>query len=85
MDFRADYDSLTYTVIPTPEHVRSGVRRLLADLRLRFGALDFIVTPDGDWVFLEVNPNGEWAWIDELTPLIASAIADALEGRTTAP
>lgn len=45
------------------------------------GALDFIVTDDADWVFLECNPNGQWAWIEEETGLpIAAALADALEG-----
>jgi D-alanine-D-alanine ligase-like ATP-grasp enzyme len=49
--------------------------------RLRFAALDFIVTPDGEYVFLEANPNGQWAWIEHETGLpIAAAIADALEG-----
>ncbi|MDP9794725.1 D-alanine-D-alanine ligase-like ATP-grasp enzyme [Catenuloplanes nepalensis] len=57
------------------------VRRFLAMRRLRFAALDFIVTPDGDHVFLEANPNGQWAWIEDETGLpIAAAVADALEG-----
>lgn len=48
-------------------------------LGLRFGALDFLVTPSGEWYFLEVNPNGQWAWIEQETGLpISSAIADAL-------
>lgn len=84
-DWRADYDSLTYTPIPTPDHVKTAVAKLTSTLDLRFGALDFIVTPTGEWVFLEINPNGQWAWIDSVTPMIANAIADALEGLTTAP
>ncbi len=48
----------------------------------RFAALDFIVDPDDQWWFLECNPNGQWAWIEEETGLpISSALADALEGR----
>ncbi len=48
-------------------------------LGLRFGALDFLVTPDGEWYFLEINPNGQWAWIEQETGLpISDAIADAL-------
>jgi glutathione synthase/RimK-type ligase-like ATP-grasp enzyme len=58
------------------------VRALLDRLGLRFGALDFVVTPDGEWWFLECNPNGQWAWIEDETGLpIASALADALEGN----
>lgn len=85
VDWRADYDSLTYTQIPTPDHVKTAVVKLISALNLRFGALDFIVTPTGEWVFLEINPNGQCAWINSLTPMIASAIADALEGLTAAP
>ncbi|MGH3854500.1 MAG: ATP-grasp ribosomal peptide maturase [Pseudonocardiaceae bacterium] len=84
LDWRADYDSLTYTPIPTPDHVKIAVVKLISTLDLRFGALDFIVTPAGDWVFLEINPNGQWAWIDDLTSVIAGAIADALKGLTSA-
>jgi D-alanine-D-alanine ligase-like ATP-grasp enzyme len=76
---------LAYTSISTPDHVRIAVVKLTSVLGLRFGALDFIVTPAGEWVFLEINPNGQWVWIDDVTPMIANAIADALEGLTAAP
>lgn len=56
----------------------------MRELDLSFGALDFLVTSSGDWVFLEINPNGQWAWIEDKTGLpIAAAIADALTGRAT--
>lgn len=84
VDWRADYDALTYAPIEIPARVRSGVRRLLAELNLRFGAFDFVVTAENEeWVLLEINPNGQWAWIQEKTGLsIASAIADALLERS---
>jgi ATP-grasp ribosomal peptide maturase len=83
-DWRSDYGSLTYDAVETPRPVRLGVGRLMAGLDLRFGALDFLVTPEGNWVFLEINPNGQWAWIEEETGLpITAAIADALTGATT--
>jgi hypothetical protein len=86
IDWRADYDSLSYTPIPTPTPIQTAVRNLLSLLRLRFAAIDFIITPADHWVFIgDVTPNGQWAWINELTPHIASAIADALQGRTTPP
>lgn len=38
-----------------------------------------IVTPKGDYVFLEINPDGQWLWIERLTGLpISEAIADLL-------
>jgi ATP-grasp ribosomal peptide maturase len=80
VDWRADYDNLSYLPLADlPCTVRTGVVLMLRHLRLRFGVLDFIVTPDERWVFLEVNPNGQWAWIqDETNQPITSAIADAL-------
>ncbi len=82
VDWRSDYHSISYTAIETPGLVRSGVSALLESLGLRFAAVDFIVDPGGQWWFLECNPNGQWAWIEDETGLpIASALADALEGR----
>ncbi|MGH3736831.1 MAG: ATP-grasp ribosomal peptide maturase [Micromonosporaceae bacterium] len=80
IDWRADYDALTYTPLPdVPPPVRAGTSALMERLGLRFGTFDFIVTPDDRWVFLEINPNGQWAWIEDATGLpIAAAIADAL-------
>jgi ATP-grasp ribosomal peptide maturase len=81
VDWRTDYDALTYAPLAdVPTAVRDGVRALMARLRLRFGTFDFIVDPDGRWWFLEVNPNGQWAWIEDATGLpITAAITDALE------
>lgn len=81
VDWRADYGALRYTPVETPASVRSGVSALLDRLGLRFGALDFVVDPTGDWWFLEINPNGQWAWIEDETGLpIAAALAAALDG-----
>jgi glutathione synthase/RimK-type ligase-like ATP-grasp enzyme len=42
-----------------PGHVSSGLQALMSELGLAFGAVDLIVTPAGEHVFLEVNPSGE--------------------------
>jgi hypothetical protein len=48
-------------------------------LRLRCAALDFAVDGAGRWWFLEINPNGQWLWIEHATGLpIAAAVAAAL-------
>lgn len=81
IDWRTDYDSLTYDVIEVPHHVKTQVSALMGELNLRYGALDFAVTPEGAWVFFEINPNGQWGWIAHHTKLpICEAIADALIG-----
>jgi hypothetical protein len=41
--------------------------------------LDFIVTPEGQHVFLEVNPAGQYMWVESKTGLpITAALVDAL-------
>jgi hypothetical protein len=46
-----------------------------------FGAFDFAVTPEGEWVFFENNPAGTWGWVENRTGLpIAAAHADHLAG-----
>ena len=44
-------------------------------LGLTFGAVDLVETPDHDFVFLEVNPNGQWLWIEDQLQL---GITDAI-------
>lgn len=48
-----------------------------------FAALDLVLTPEGDYVFLESNPNGEWLWIEDTLGFpISDSIASYLaEGR----
>ncbi|MGQ0776394.1 MAG: hypothetical protein ACT4NY_18540 [Pseudonocardiales bacterium] len=54
-------------------------RRYLPQFDLLFAAFDFSVAQDGGWWFLEANPNGLWAWLQERTGLpIAAAIAELL-------
>lgn len=52
---------------------------LVKTLELMFGCIDMIVTPDNEYVFLEINPNGQWLWIEQLTGLpIAKTLAKLL-------
>jgi glutathione synthase/RimK-type ligase-like ATP-grasp enzyme len=65
-----------------PEPVRAQVLKLMEALRLNYGAFDFIVTPEGRHVFLEVNPSGEFMWLMRYPGLpIAEALADVLSGQ----
>ena len=62
-----DYTSRSYTAAEIPGAVVDKLRAYAQRLRLRFLAADMIVTPAGDHVFLEANPNGQWAWIEDAT------------------
>jgi glutathione synthase/RimK-type ligase-like ATP-grasp enzyme len=55
-------------------------------LGLTFGAIDLILTPDGEYVFLEVNINGQWAYLEDMLALpISDAIAELLIGGMADP
>ncbi|HEX8824272.1 MAG TPA: MvdD family ATP-grasp ribosomal peptide maturase [Archangium sp.] len=65
-----------------PEPVRVRTLKLMDALGLNYGALDFIVTPEGRHVFLEINPAGEFTWLTRNPGLpIHEALADVLTGR----
>jgi glutathione synthase/RimK-type ligase-like ATP-grasp enzyme len=62
-----------------PEAIAGRCVCLVARLGLQFGAIDMIYTPSGEYVFLEINPNGQYGWIEDRTGMrISQAIAEAL-------
>lgn len=61
---RNNMDDVTYRRIELPTGVRDRLAALVASYRLRFAAIDMAITRAGEWVFFEVNPNGQWAWLD---------------------
>ena len=62
-----------------PNSLSQQLLALMRSLKLTFAAIDLIQKPDGDYVFLEVNPNGQWLWLDDTLELgISDAIADWL-------
>ena len=59
-------------------------RELVARLDLSFGAIDLIITPDDQLVFVELNPNGQYLWLEMATGLpISESIATVLSSRPT--
>jgi len=68
-----------WQTVQLPTEVASNLHALMSELGLVFGAVDFICTPSGEYVFLEVNPGGEWGMLErDLGLPISEAIADAL-------
>ncbi|GCD36180.1 ATP-grasp ribosomal peptide maturase [Streptomyces chrestomyceticus JCM 4735] len=85
LDWRTDYDTLTYTVVRPAPGIRRSLSAYLDHFRLNFGAFDFAVDRWGRWWFLECNPSGQWAWLEPETGLpMVAAMADLLERRAVA-
>ena len=61
-----------------------SLRALTTSLGLVYAAHDFVIDADtGQWVYLETNANGQWAWLSCVADDIASALAEELNGDHT--
>ena len=66
-----------------PLEVEEKILRLMDCFTLNYGAIDVILTPDGRHVFLELNPSGEFFWLERTPGLpISEAMADVLLGHS---
>lgn len=64
-----------------PPDLESRVQELMRHFGLRYAALDFIVTPEGAHVFLEINPAGQYMWVEARTGMpITAELAKLLAG-----
>src|SRR5262249_15780281 len=67
-DFRrGDVSRLKHVVHQLPKQIEKKCLALVRSLNLEYGAIDLIVTSEGSYVFLEINPSGQFGWIEGLT------------------
>lgn len=57
-----DRDLVEYTEIELPKEIERYCFELLRRLKLNFGAIDLLLS-NGEFVFVEINPTGEWGWL----------------------
>ena len=61
-----------------------AIKGFMDETGYRFGRFDFI-RKDGELWFLELNPNGQWAWLDEKNEHgLVSLVADAIKAEDQA-
>jgi glutathione synthase/RimK-type ligase-like ATP-grasp enzyme len=86
VDFRRHYDlaNTPYHPHELPRDVTEKLLRLHRELGLVFGAVDVILTPDGRYVFLEVNQQGQFLWLEEMAgqPLLENFTEMLIQART---
>ena len=76
---RYDIPNTPHYSMEPPIQIKDKVSSLMKKLNLNYGALDFIVTKDGEWYFLEINTMGQFLWIEDLTGMpISNEIANWL-------
>ncbi|MEW1862240.1 ATP-grasp ribosomal peptide maturase [Streptomyces sp. NPDC088194] len=79
LDWRRDYSALTYTVEHIPDRVTTALHTYLEVQGLVSGSFDLAVDRAGDYWWLELNPNGQWGWLETETGLpMSAAFADLL-------
>lgn len=60
---------LDHTPIELGAGLASHCVSLCRRFGLQFGAIDLACQPDGRHIFFEINPNGQWAWVEQRTRL----------------
>jgi len=67
-----------YTI---PKALANKCMQMVKMYELSYGAFDFAFTPDNEYVFFELNANGQWAWLEiELGYPMSSSLAKTLGG-----
>jgi glutathione synthase/RimK-type ligase-like ATP-grasp enzyme len=87
-DWRAgkpDGGDVEHALFDVPEPVQAALHRMMRSFDINFASIDMIVTPEGEFVFLDLNPNGQWLWLEEQLglPLVAN-MADLLTTENAA-
>jgi MvdC family ATP-grasp ribosomal peptide maturase len=81
-DWRIAHGSYAWSAYDLPESLKQNMTLMMKEMGLYMGAIDMIKAKDGNYYFLEVNPQGEWGMLQkELNFPIAQRIADHLIKR----
>ncbi|MDJ0737517.1 MAG: MvdC family ATP-grasp ribosomal peptide maturase [Nostocaceae cyanobacterium] len=81
---RASGDACVWQTHEMPSEIAERLQAFMGKFGLVFGAFDFILTPSGEYVFLEINPTGEWGMLErDLNYPISGAIAEALLSKSS--
>ena len=79
IDFRMDIANAGIEPVELPVEIEDLLLEYMRRLELTYGAIDMRVTPEGEYVFLEINPAGQWLFIEQETKQpIARALAEEL-------
>ncbi len=81
-DWRRQEPPPVFEVVELESDLEAKAVELVRRLGLAFGALDFVVDAEGRHFFLELNPNGEWGWLQRSGLPVAEAIVDELLNGT---
>jgi glutathione synthase/RimK-type ligase-like ATP-grasp enzyme len=85
-DVRGAVAKARYEPCDLPAQVRGALLEMVRGLGLRFCSADLVLTPDGRHVFLDLNPNGQFLWLELEAGLpLSAAMADLLAAGLPEP
>ena len=70
-DYRIGFyknDHLTYEAISIPASLKKQMIRFMASVNVNFASADFALTSDGEFAFLDLNPSGQWLFLEHSSP-----------------
>lgn len=74
VDWRKPEIKKSYKEIILPKEISNKLVKLNKSFNLIYSAIDLIKKPNGQFVFLEINPVGEWVWLESELKLNISEI-----------
>ncbi|MCR4320657.1 MAG: hypothetical protein NUV74_10030 [Candidatus Brocadiaceae bacterium] len=78
IDWRVIKDDIDFTLVEIPSDVEEKCREYVRSAGLIFGAID-LIEHEGNFYFIEINPNGEWGWLQKPHNIpIAQTLCDLL-------
>ena len=60
-----DSTNIKYEEHVLPENIISKCIQIVQKFNLIFGAIDLAIGKNGKYIFFEINPNGQWAWLEK--------------------
>jgi hypothetical protein len=83
LDWRRAYGQLHWEPCEIPADLKEKCWGLMQELGLVFGCFDFAITPEGEYVFLEVNEMGQFLFVERYCglPLLDAFVSFLLDGR----
>ena len=79
IDWRRSKNILEHKKHKLPIDIELKCLELTKKLKLNYSAIDLVLDKNGKYIFLEINPNGQWAWIENILKFpISKRIVDIL-------
>lgn len=76
---------LSVDTFELPDTIHRMCKEFMEHFGIVFGCFDFIVTPEGEYYFLEINEQGQFLWVEDINPDIKmlDAFSDFLISKSS--